>query len=137
MVSVVGGPPINIATSGEALPPGELLTGNSKKHIAFASVVTQTEEDQGSGCCTVFLSVSSGGSACPWTNSGSQAKKVLPNFLRDTFKRLDRLLFCAQVLVQDPPDGSMMSISASTTHLADMRDKIFRSLKTVEAALKT
>ncbi|XP_075551433.1 uncharacterized protein LOC142584951 isoform X1 [Dermacentor variabilis] len=62
--AAVGGPPIHTAASGEALPQEELLLGIAEKPIAFASVMTQTEEDQSSGCCSLFLSVSSGGSAC-------------------------------------------------------------------------
>ncbi|XP_037498306.1 uncharacterized protein LOC119371922 [Rhipicephalus sanguineus] len=62
--AAVGGPPINTVTSGKVLPQEELRFNIAEWRIACASVVTQTEEDQGSGCCTVFLSALSGGSAC-------------------------------------------------------------------------
>ncbi|KAL1485494.1 hypothetical protein MTO96_031915 [Rhipicephalus appendiculatus] len=61
--AAAGGPPINFVTSGKAFEE-EFRFSITEWRIACASVVTQTEEDQGSGCCTLFLSVLSGGSAC-------------------------------------------------------------------------
>ncbi|XP_037498308.1 uncharacterized protein LOC119371925 [Rhipicephalus sanguineus] len=93
--SSAGGPPISIAASGEALPHGELRLGTIKNHIAFASVMTQTE-DQGSGCCSVFLSVSSGGSAstqvCHSNNIDAAVQAVPTNY--DGKHQIRRVQLC-------------------------------------------
>ncbi|KAL1415769.1 hypothetical protein MTO96_028905 [Rhipicephalus appendiculatus] len=73
--AAVGKPPVHTETPGEASRQEEFILGGAEEHIAgaeeriaFASVATQTEESQTSGPCSLFLSVSSGGSGstqCP------------------------------------------------------------------------
>ncbi|XP_037515634.1 uncharacterized protein LOC119392748 [Rhipicephalus sanguineus] len=68
--AAAGKPPVHTETPGEASPQEEFILGGTEErvagdeeHIAFASVTTQTEGSQTSGPCSLFLSVSSGGSA--------------------------------------------------------------------------